>query len=90
MLNLTGYHLNEKLYQSANSLVYRARRESDKQSVIVKVLTEGLSSLNLRTNEDMELTAKPLFGKPKRGGAEVRVVITPTDVIPVGRSVVWH
>ncbi|MBD2690576.1 diguanylate cyclase domain-containing protein [Anabaena catenula] len=40
MLNLTGFKVNTQIYESANSLVYRAIRESDNQPVILKVLKQ--------------------------------------------------
>lgn len=40
MQTIAGYHVIEQLYDSANSLVYRAYRIADKQPVILKVLKE--------------------------------------------------
>src|ERR687885_507803 len=40
MITLPGYQILEQIYESANSLVYRAIREQDNQSVILKVLKE--------------------------------------------------
>ncbi len=40
MQTITGYHITEKVYESATSLVYRAHRLSDGQPVILKVLNE--------------------------------------------------
>ena len=36
--NISGYQVIEKLYESHNSLVYRARRIADSRSVILKTL----------------------------------------------------
>ncbi|HEY9848465.1 MAG TPA: AAA family ATPase [Leptolyngbyaceae cyanobacterium] len=41
MLNIGGFSVQEQIYESANSLVYRARRESDNQPVILKILKEN-------------------------------------------------
>ncbi|MBE9125432.1 MULTISPECIES: AAA family ATPase [unclassified Coleofasciculus] len=38
MLTISGYRIIEKLYESANSLVYRGIREQDNQTVILKAL----------------------------------------------------
>ena len=40
MFLLSGYRVLTQLYESANSLVYRALREQDNQSVILKVLKQ--------------------------------------------------
>jgi len=40
MFLLPGYRVLTKLYESANSLVYRALREQDNQPVILKVLKQ--------------------------------------------------
>jgi predicted ATPase/signal transduction histidine kinase/CheY-like chemotaxis protein len=40
LVTISGYDLNELLYESSNSLVYRAERQSDKQAVVVKMLSE--------------------------------------------------
>ena len=40
MFFLSGYQIQSQLYDSANSEVYRAVRESDRQSVILKVLKQ--------------------------------------------------
>jgi serine/threonine protein kinase len=41
MFFLSGYQIQEQIYDSANSLVYRAIRESDQQPIILKVLKEN-------------------------------------------------
>ncbi len=40
MLNIPGFSRPTEIYESANSLVYRAIREADHQSIILKVLKE--------------------------------------------------
>ncbi|MCP4700875.1 MAG: serine/threonine-protein kinase PknK, partial [Gammaproteobacteria bacterium] len=40
MISVSGYRIIEKIYQSANSLVYRATREQDDRAVILKALRE--------------------------------------------------
>jgi len=37
---IAGYEIREKIYESANSLVYRGSRQSDKQAVILKMLKQ--------------------------------------------------
>lgn len=41
---ISGYNITEKLYDSANSLVYRGTRQSDNLPVILKVLKEDYPS----------------------------------------------
>ena len=41
---LADYRITEKLYESGNSLVYRARREVDDQPVVLKMLKEAYPS----------------------------------------------
>ena len=38
MQNLPGYRISEQIYESAGTLVYRAKRETDNQPVILKIL----------------------------------------------------
>jgi predicted ATPase/signal transduction histidine kinase/tRNA A-37 threonylcarbamoyl transferase component Bud32 len=40
MITLPGYQILTQIYESANSVIYRAIREQDNQSVILKVLKE--------------------------------------------------
>jgi predicted ATPase/signal transduction histidine kinase/tRNA A-37 threonylcarbamoyl transferase component Bud32 len=40
MISLSGYQILSQIYESANSVVYRAIREQDNQSVVLKVLKE--------------------------------------------------
>jgi len=40
-MNIAGYLVSEQVYVGSNSLVYRARREADNLSVILKVLKQA-------------------------------------------------
>ena len=40
MINIPNYQITKQIYESANSLVYRALRDKDNQAVILKVLKE--------------------------------------------------
>ncbi len=44
MLNILGYQIDETLYESDNSVVYRAKRITDNQPVILKMLREAYPS----------------------------------------------
>jgi serine/threonine protein kinase len=44
LLELDGYHIDEKIHESSHSLTYRAHRESDNKKVIIKVLTDEYPS----------------------------------------------
>jgi predicted ATPase/serine/threonine protein kinase/class 3 adenylate cyclase/GAF domain-containing protein len=44
MLTITNYQITKQIYESANSLVYRALRDEDNQAVILKVLKEDYPS----------------------------------------------
>jgi predicted ATPase/signal transduction histidine kinase len=44
MAQITGYNFIEKLHEGKNSLVYRARRESDGMPVVLKMLGEAYPS----------------------------------------------
>ncbi len=41
MINLAGYQIDEELYESANSVAYRGRREQDALPVVIKALKEA-------------------------------------------------
>lgn len=41
MLDITNYQITEKIYESLNSLIYRALVKETEQSVILKVLKEN-------------------------------------------------
>ena len=44
MILINGYEVIEQLYESDNSQVYRARRQSDELSVIIKMLKDEYPS----------------------------------------------
>ncbi len=44
MITIPGYQIRKNIYESVNSLVYRAHRDSDDQPVIIKVLKGEYSS----------------------------------------------
>src|SRR6266508_1643731 len=44
MPGIPGYRINQELYASANSLIYRARRVADDQPVILKLLNQDFPS----------------------------------------------
>jgi serine/threonine protein kinase len=44
MINIPNYQITKQIYESANSLVYRALRDKDNQAVILKVLKEDYPS----------------------------------------------
>ena len=58
MITLTGYQILAQIYESANSLVYRAIREQDSQSVILKVLKQDYPTPNeiTRYKQEYEIT----------------------------------
>ncbi len=37
---IAGYHVQEQIYESEHSLIYRGRREEEEQSVILKILKQ--------------------------------------------------
>jgi len=41
MITLADYQILDHLYESTNSLIYRARREADGQAVVLKMLKEA-------------------------------------------------
>ncbi len=43
-LTISGYQITEQIYESANSLVYRAVRNEDNQAVVLKMLKEDYPS----------------------------------------------
>jgi predicted ATPase/class 3 adenylate cyclase/tRNA A-37 threonylcarbamoyl transferase component Bud32 len=47
MRNISGYQITEQLYESENSIVYRAYREADQTPVILKLLKESYPSPEL-------------------------------------------
>src|SRR6478736_6542182 len=44
MPGIPGYRISQELYASANSLIYRARREADDRPVILKVFNQEYPS----------------------------------------------
>ncbi len=58
MSEFLGYEILAKIYESANSLVYRASRKQDNQAVIIKILKEDYPSpLELtRYKQEYEIT----------------------------------
>lgn len=59
MMTLPEYQVIEHLYESANSLIYRATRRSDQQPVILKTLKENYPTPNelIRYRQEYELTS---------------------------------
>jgi serine/threonine protein kinase len=58
MITLPGYQILAQIYESANSLVYRAIREQDNQSVILKALKQDYPTPNeiTRYKQEYEIT----------------------------------
>ena len=58
MITLPGYQILAQVYESANSLVYRAIREQDNQTVILKVLKEDYPTQQelIRYKQEYEIT----------------------------------
>ncbi|MGB3509953.1 MAG: AAA family ATPase [Microcoleaceae cyanobacterium] len=58
MIAPKGYQILEKIYESANSLVYRAIRKKDSQNVIIKVLKQDYPSPQelTRYKQEYEIT----------------------------------
>ncbi|HEY9649960.1 MAG TPA: AAA family ATPase, partial [Coleofasciculaceae cyanobacterium] len=58
MINLAGYQIISQIYESVNSLVYRAIREQDKQEVVLKVLKEDYPTASelTRYKQEYEIT----------------------------------
>ncbi|MCB0167944.1 MAG: serine/threonine-protein kinase PknK, partial [Anaerolineae bacterium] len=44
MINISGYQIDKKIHESAHSLIYRGRRETDHRPVILKVLKKEYPS----------------------------------------------
>lgn len=51
---LPGYHISQQIYESANSLVYRATREHDGRPVILKVLKPDYPNLAALSHYNQE------------------------------------
>ena len=58
MINIPNYQITKQIYESANSLVYRALRDKDNQAVILKVLKEDYPTLKelTRYRQEYEIT----------------------------------
>ncbi|HEY9701864.1 MAG TPA: serine/threonine-protein kinase PknK, partial [Allocoleopsis sp.] len=58
MISLSGYQILSKIYESANSEVYRALREIDQQKLILKVLKQDYPTPTelTRYKQEYELT----------------------------------
>jgi len=58
MIEFSGYEILAQIYESANSLVYRARRKEDNQGVILKILKEDYPSPKelTRYKQEYEIT----------------------------------
>ncbi|MBE9229604.1 AAA family ATPase [Phormidium sp. LEGE 05292] len=58
MMNIVGYNLLHKIYESSNSLVYRGIREVDDRPVILKVLKQEYPPLTslIRYKQEYEIT----------------------------------
>jgi len=61
MITLPGYQVTEHIYESANSLIYRALRRSDNQPVILKTLKEDYPTPTelIRYRQEYDLTSSP-------------------------------
>src|SRR3712207_4418139 len=59
MLTITGYQIIAKLYESANSLVYRGKKEQNNKAVILKVLKEDYPTPQelTRYKQEYEITS---------------------------------
>ena len=60
MLTIPGYQITARLYESKNSLIYRARRQSDHQPVVLKLLNEEYPTPErlARFRREYEMTRK--------------------------------
>ncbi|HBL10477.1 MAG TPA: hypothetical protein DD379_03520, partial [Cyanobacteria bacterium UBA11162] len=57
-IRISGYQILDEIYESANSLVYRGKREQDNQSVILKVLKQDYPTASelTRYKHEYEIT----------------------------------
>ncbi|WP_414625076.1 AAA family ATPase [Calothrix sp. CCY 0018] len=77
-VKLPGYKIEEQIYTSARTLVFRGKRESDEASVIVKVMRDDFPSFNelvsfrnqyiVTKNLNLDGIVKPLFLETDRNG----------------------
>ncbi len=58
MINIINYQLSEKIYESANSLVYRGILTSDSQPIILKILKDNYPTPSelIRYKQEYEMT----------------------------------
>ena len=71
MIEITGYQVNEIIYESDRTVVYRAKRQANYQPVIIKTLKEDypLPEEILRYRHEYETTRKLDFeGIPRAAG----------------------
>jgi predicted ATPase/signal transduction histidine kinase/DNA-binding response OmpR family regulator/tRNA A-37 threonylcarbamoyl transferase component Bud32/HPt (histidine-containing phosphotransfer) domain-containing protein len=78
LFELQGYSLEEKIHESANSVVYRATRESDNQTVYIKALPEELPPPNKLTRLRREYNMTR--------GFDDEGVIKALDLVRIGHS----
>ncbi|MHC5822576.1 MAG: serine/threonine protein kinase, partial [Nostoc sp.] len=46
MVSISGYHVSEELYNGSRTLVYRANRETDQKSVVIKLMKTAYPSFS--------------------------------------------
>ncbi|MEH1878015.1 MULTISPECIES: hypothetical protein [unclassified Nostoc] len=46
MVSISGYHVSKKLYNGSRTLVYRANREIDQKSVVIKLMKTAYPSFS--------------------------------------------
>ncbi|MEH2022568.1 trifunctional serine/threonine-protein kinase/ATP-binding protein/sensor histidine kinase [Nostoc sp.] len=46
MVSISGYHVSKELYNGSRTLVYRANRETDQKSVVIKLMKTAFPSFN--------------------------------------------
>ena len=58
MITIPGYQIIAQIYESANSVVYRGKREQDNQSVILKILKQDYPTAEelTRYKQEYEIT----------------------------------
>lgn len=64
-MRLLDYEMEDKLYESNLSLIYRAKRKSDEQSVIIKILNEEYPSKDQLTRFKYEYEILKTFNSEK-------------------------
>ncbi len=60
MFSVSGFHISEELYESPRTVVFRARRDTDGRSVILKVLKDDYPKLEAvaRYKNEYEITSR--------------------------------